>query len=213
MEAWAKSSDPERLEHCKRLVDIMIFRSKRGNYKGKPNAFAHAILLELCVNRGHNNKAEYSRCLNVATETIERLQSKPYLAPKAHEHAHYEAAYVLYLRAMVKYRGQATKLARTIIKCCQGGWISSSVVRELQQAGDVKKDPLKLLKDYDPSWSRNVKERDRICPMLKYTKDVQGELQRAYRLKPLQPIYSSDGGSYQDFDSHDKDFDREFDGS
>jgi hypothetical protein len=168
------------------MVDIMTYRKNRGKRECRPDAFVHVILLDVCVNTN-----DRPRSINVATETIERLQSPPYLDPAATDHVHYEAAYVLYLRALVKYQGRVEKLQRTIIKCAQGGWVSNNIVRELRTADQIKKDPLTLLKGYDPSWSRNAQDRDRPCPMLRFTNDCQGELKRAIKLPP-RPVYSYD---------------------
>jgi hypothetical protein len=148
LDAWAESSHPEKVMKCKRLVDIMVYRYVRRNKaRSKPDAFVFTTLIKACVN------TDDVRSLKVATEAMERLQTQ--FRPAN------DVAYAMYLRALVKFVGTDVQLAQTIKNCTQGGFLSNNVVRELAKATNIQKDPLSLLKDHEPSWSRNVRERDR----------------------------------------------------
>jgi hypothetical protein len=148
LDAWAKSSHPDKVIKCKRIVDIMIYRFvKRKKERSKPDAFVFTNLIKACVN------TEDPRSLNIATEAIERLQTQ-FQPPN-------DVAYAMYMRALTKFSGTEVQLKKTIKKCAQSGCVSNNVVRELRKATSITKEPLSLLNEYNSSWSRNVRERDR----------------------------------------------------
>lgn len=91
--------------------------------------------------------------LRIATKAMKQLESD--FGPPN------DVAFAMYLRVLVKYNGTEEEISNVVKSCAEHGWVSNNIVRELQRAGRVFDDPLMLLEEYDPSWSRNVQEGDR----------------------------------------------------
>lgn len=126
----------------------MVYRYvKRKKERSRPDAIVFANLIKACVN------TDDPRSLTIATDAIQKLQTNFQPAN--------DVAYVMYLRALTKFKGDVVLLNKAIKKCAQGGWLSKGVVRELEKATNITKEPLALLKEYEPSWSRNLKEHER----------------------------------------------------
>jgi hypothetical protein len=89
----------------------------------------------------------------VATEALERLE--------IHFKPPNDIAYTLYIRALIKFAGTDVQLAKTVEKCIKGGFLSIKVVGEIYKAGKIHPNPRSLIRAFEPSWSRNVRERDR----------------------------------------------------